>query len=139
LKSVDRMYGISDPLLAAAMDELRGDQPVQVDWDRLRSSINERAALPLARKRGRRATVLARPLPRLAIAASVAFALWIGPGVYQDVFGPPVLASVAAPVVDHDELLVQALGGELSEHEFRLLVTGRANPEVLLAVAIGAR
>jgi hypothetical protein len=134
---VERRDDISDPVLAAAMAELRGERG-DVDWDRLLQSINERAALPLARRRRPQSSLFLRSLMPIALAASVAFALWLGPGVYENVFGTSSSAEFAA-TVDQDAILRQALGSDLSEHEFRLLVTGRSTPEVLLAVAIGDR
>jgi len=130
-----RVDGIADPLLAAAMEELRHEAPYNVDWERLRTSIGERAALPLARRRAPRKSFAARSAGLLAMAASVAFALWVGPDVYQNLFVASPAAEYTA-IVD-DDVLVEALTSDLSEQEMLRLVTG--SPEVLLAVAIGPR
>lgn len=126
--------GISDPLLASAFDDLREDDRYEVDWERLRSTINSRAELALARRRTHRRSFARRSLVPLTAAASIAFALWIGPGLYQGAFDP-VVSDYAAAV--DDDVLMQALMGDLTEQELLRLVNG--NPEVLLAVAIGPR
>jgi hypothetical protein len=131
----DRGEGISDPLLAAAMEELRDEVPHEVDWERLRTTINDRAALSLARRRAPRRTFASRSFATVALAAGVAFALWIGPEVYQDLFQPEVTTQYVNAV--DEEVLVEALTGDLSEQELLRLVSG--SPEVLLAVAIGSR
>jgi hypothetical protein len=137
VKLEDRRDEIADPLLLAAFEDLRQEMPEGVDWGGLRAAINDRAALPLARRRARRGSFINRRFLPVAIAASVAFALWAGPGIYDQALGPR--AGAAAAAIDSEEILVRALGSDISEYEFRLLVTGRANPEVLLAVAVGTR
>jgi anti-sigma factor RsiW len=122
-----------DPLLREALAELRAEPLPDVDWTRLRSTINARAQLPLARKRSRRTFPLPRRVVHLAVAASVLFALWLGPSVVIDRMQPSSTQSVAT--WDVDDILARALG-DLTEQEFRLLVSGRANSEDLLAFAI---
>jgi hypothetical protein len=134
----DRMDGSPDPILAAAMAELRDEVDYQVDWDQLQSSIQDRAVLHLARRRSRGRSVVARRFVPIALAASIAFALWAGPSLYQDLVDLGLRTQIAADI-DQEDILMQALGGDLSEQEFRNLVSGRANPELLLAVAVGAR
>lgn len=126
---------ISDPTLAAALADLREDTPDDVDWDRLRSSINEKAAITLARKRARKMVLRRRPLLPMAAAAMIAFALWMSPGILSNLSAPGPFAETNVPI-DEEQLLVEVLDGDLTEQEFRLLVTGRAYPEVLLAFAI---
>jgi hypothetical protein len=72
----------------------------------------------------------------VALAASVAFALWIGPSIYEEVVDTAPAAGGYAANVD-DALLMEALTADLSEQELLRLVNG--SPEVLLAVAIGSR
>lgn len=131
----DRQDTVMDPTLAAAMAELRAEPLPEVDWDRLRRSINERAELPLARRRGGRARWLPRPLVPIAVAASIAFGLYLGPGVMEEMRVQDPSAQIAIDF-DEERILSEALGGDLTEQEFRLLVTGRSNPEHLLAFAI---
>lgn len=123
-----------DPLLASALGELRDDLQLDVDWNELRMSINDRAALPLARRRTKRSPFARRSVGVLAAAASIAFALWAGPSLYRSTveFNVPVVAAT----VD-DEVLMEALTGDLTEGELIRLVYG--SPEVLLTVAISPR
>jgi hypothetical protein len=136
----DRRDRIADPVLADAFEGLRAERPDCPDWERLRRSINERAALPLGRRRRGRTAGLrraSRALVPLAVAAGVAYALWMGPSVIDEVLTPEPGLELASDF--DDDMLVHALGGDLTEQEFRLLVTGRANPELLLAFAISER
>ncbi|MEX2572404.1 MAG: hypothetical protein WD737_13985 [Gemmatimonadota bacterium] len=132
----ERRDQVSDPVLEAALAELRSDVPDDVDWGALRQSINERAQLALARRRVRRSHPTFRAVARLAVAASIAFALWMGPGLVNQVLDP-ASSTALTEVATQDEMLAEALASDLTEQEFRLLVTGRANPEELLAFALG--
>ena len=118
-----------DPELGAALRSLEGEPPLEsVDWESLRRSIGRRAELPLAQRRRPQA----RPRPRawrpmipLAVAASIALAVWMGggPGASE----APTEEQIAAEEVFHPDL---------SEQEFRLLVSERADPEALLLIAL---
>lgn len=127
-----------DPRLAAAYGELRRESVPDVDWGRLRRSIRERAAPVLRRKQPRRLVSVSRPWVPIALAASVAFALWLGPRALMESPAADPFAEFAV-TVDDDAVLLEALVADLTEQEFRMLVTGRANPEALLAVAVGDR
>jgi hypothetical protein len=129
---------ITDPLLAAAMQELREEAPPSADWDRLRTSINGSAALPLRRRRWRRNALSPRGLIPLAAAAGLAFVLWVSPALVERAL-PPGYGDVIALEFDDEEILVRALDDDLSDDEFHLLVTGRSNPEVLLSFAVAGR
>ncbi len=126
---------ISDPLLAAVMDDVRRESSRDVDWDRLHDAITSSAALPLARRRSHRRSFASRSFMPVAIAASVAFMLFIGPSVYEGVFETPPVVEFATNV--DEDVLMHALTGDLSEQELLRLVNG--SPEMLLAVAIGSR
>lgn len=130
-----------DPQIAEALRALHREPPLEeVDWEALRGCIRDRAALPLARRR-RQATTpprWVRPLLPLAVAASVALALWVGTEL--GAVRPDAVAvgdSASAPVVQPS--VEAAFGADLSEQEFRLLVTGRADPEELLLIALDER
>lgn len=111
-----------------------GEPPMdEVDWESLRRSIAARAEIPLARRRAARPAAgggRARPrrLVSLAVAAVLAAAVWLGelPGISRGTTGA---VSTSAQI---DEVLRL----DLTEQEFRLLVTGRAEPEALLAIAV---
>ncbi len=129
---------IGDPLLAEIMADLRDEPGPAVDWDRMHASIMRGAELPLARRRTRRRSFGTRSFAPVAVAASVAFALWVGPGIYEDVFLAPPTLEIADNVTNVDEeVLRRALTSDLSERELLQLVNG--SPEMLLAVAISAR
>ncbi|MEX2581937.1 MAG: hypothetical protein WD766_01610 [Gemmatimonadota bacterium] len=133
-----RGEGVADPVLAAAMAELRKDVPKDVDWDGLRRSVSEQAELILARRRVRIWNIVPRPLVPIAVAASIAFALWAGPSLFTQLTSGTGPTEVAVEI-DEEQILLDALGADLTEQEFRLLVTGRADPDALLAFAIGDR
>lgn len=127
---------ILDPLLAAVMDDVRREGDREVDWDGLHGAITSSAALPLARRRSHRRSFASRSFMPVAVAASVAFMLFIGPSVYEGIFEAPPVVEEFATNVDED-VLMHALTGDLSEQELLRLVNG--SPEMLLAVAIGSR
>ncbi|MBW3629095.1 MAG: hypothetical protein KY464_07325 [Gemmatimonadetes bacterium] len=127
-----------DPEIAAALRMIEIDPPVaDVDWDALRSSIVARAELPLAQRRKRSAQLSrwTRPLIPLAAAASIALAAWVNGEI-----GPaPRSGSVVA---DNADLVAPGITPEdvfqadVSEQEFRLIVSGRANTDALLQLAV---
>jgi hypothetical protein len=133
----DRHEEVADEWLNAALVDLRREVPANVDWDGLHHSIHDRAELVFARRR-KNAAAVRRPFIPLALAAGLALMLWSGPALLQRVTSEtPAIA--AAVEFDSEAILREALGGDLTEQEFDLLVTGRAYPEVLLAVAIDNR
>jgi hypothetical protein len=127
-----------DPEIAAALRMIESEPPVaEVDWNALRSAIVARAELPLAQRRTRSARLgrWTRPLVPLAAAASIALAAWV-----NGIIGPGTLST---PIADGDpELVAPAVTPEdvfqadVTEQEFRLLVSGRADADALLRVAI---
>lgn len=126
-----------DPLVGEGLRLLQGEPPLdQVDWVGLRSAIGERAALPLARRRSRqeRRHPWRVSLIPLAVAASIGLAVWVGTEVRD-----PSGATVAEGVAGEPRQTVTAeevFGADVSEQEFRLLVSGRADPDGLLALAV---
>jgi len=129
---------IADPLLAAALADLRSEAMEGVDLEALRRRIVARAELEMARRRARRWGFLPQPLVPIAAAASIALALWAGPGIVANLAGGGQELEFAAEI-DEEQILLDALGSDISEQEFRLLVTGRANPEALLAFVVSGR
>lgn len=116
-----------DPELSAALRSLEGEPPLEsVDWESLRRSIRMRAELPLARRRAGqvRRQRMWRPMIPLAAAASIALAVWLG--------GTGSTERTTEGRLSAEE----AFHPDLSEQEFRLLVSGRANPEELLLIAL---
>lgn len=128
-----------DPRLAEALR--RADPPPPddtVNWAAMRTAIAARAEIPLARLRfaaapprrarsgfWRRAVAIAP----IAAAAGVAALLWIGaPDAFRDQDAPDEAGLTT---------LERAFGHDLSEQEFRMIVSGRADPEALLLVAAG--
>lgn len=115
--------------------EIDRDIP-EPDWVRLRTSIVRRGRPVLARKaRLAQHPWLAKATP-LATAAGIALVLWFVPQV-----GPDGVFAAGADSVRDEQLLdetqvIEALEEDISEAEFRLLVSGRANPEAMLAVAV---
>jgi hypothetical protein len=138
VSQLDKRDEIEDPLLAEVMAELRGEAGPDIDWDGMHASIMRNAELPLARRRARGRSFGTRSFAPVAVAASIAFALWVGPGVYEEVFLAPPTLEIADNVTNVDEdVLMRALTSDLSEQELLQLVNG--SPEMLLAVAISAR
>jgi hypothetical protein len=128
-----------DPQIGAALRALHREPPLEeVDWEALRGSIRDRAALPMARRRKRAAAPprWVRPLLPLAVAASVALALWIGTELGEGRLDTIAVERSAAPAAAEPSV-EEVFGADLSEQEFRLLVSERANPDELLLVAVG--
>ena len=129
---------LRDPDIAAALRMIEAEPPLdEVDWESLRSAIVARAELPLAQRRTRSARLAnwTRPLVPLAAAASIALAVWVnGLGVPDSATAPIAEGNVEAirPAVTPEDVF-QA---DLTEQEFRLLVSGRANAEEILLVAL---
>ena len=118
-----------DPELGAALRSLEGEPPLEsVDWEKLRRSISTRAELPLAQRRrgpAKRGPLGWRRMIPLAAAASIALAVWMGgSGDPSQTRGEERLS---AEEVFHPDV---------SEQEFRLLVSGRSDPEELLLIAL---
>lgn len=133
--SMDRLDQVPDPLLAGAFEELRQDAPSNVDWEGMHRSIHDRAELVFARRKHQRTRHTRRQFMPVALAASIALALWSGPALIERITADRAGVEVAAGI-DSEAILREALGGDLTDQEFDLLVTGRAYPEALLAVAI---
>jgi hypothetical protein len=101
----------------------------EVDWDALRAGIRTRAELPLARRRraarARATPRWLRPLVPAALAAGIAltFVMRGGPGDAED---------------DAFDLLAveQAVHADVSDPEFRLMITGMNDADELLAIAV---
>lgn len=129
-----------DPRLAEALRRAEPDLAEDaVDWASMRASITARSEVPLARlrvearsarrpRRGLRRPALA--LAPLAAAAGVAALFWIA---------SPESPRDGSPRQDAAGLttLEEAFGHDLSEQEFRTIVSGRSDPEALLLVAAG--
>lgn len=133
----DRHDEFADAWLTAALLELR-EVPDDVDWDGLHQSIHDRAELVFARRGKQRVPIVRRPFVPLALAASLALTLWSGPAIVDRITGGSVPA-IAVVDLDSEAILREALSEDLTEQEFNLLVTGRSNPEVLLAAAVDRR
>ena len=127
---------LRDPEIAAALRLVEAEPPLhEVDWEALRSTIVARAELPLAQRRARSARLArwTRPLVPLAAAASIALAVWVnGLGAPESPIAE-VTPEAAAPAAGSLEDVFQA---DVSEQEFRHMVSGRANAGDYLMVAI---
>jgi hypothetical protein len=127
-----------DPEIAAALRMIELDPPVaEVDWEALRSSIVARAELPLAQRRTRSARLgrWTRPLVPLAAAASIALAAWVNGAIGPAPGSAPLVADngdFVAPAVTPED----AFRAEVTEQEFRLIVSGRADTDALLQLAV---
>ena len=123
-----------DSVLRDLLADLEHDLP-EPDWVNLRTSIVHQARPVLARKaRLAQYPWLAKATP-LATAAGIALLLWFVPQV-----GPGGEFGTAAygggdDLVDETQV-IEALADDITDAEFRLLVSGRGNPEAMLAVAV---
>ena len=126
---------LRDPEIAAALRLIDSEPPLQeVDWDALRSSIVARAEMPLARRRTRSARLArwTRPLVPLAAAASIALAVWV-----NGLRAPEApIAEGTGDAVTPATSVEDVFQADVSEQEFRHLVSGRANASDYLLVAI---
>ncbi|CAN5584143.1 hypothetical protein BH24GEM3_BH24GEM3_14520 [soil metagenome] len=129
-----------DPQLQVALRALGEEPPVeQVDWEALRRSVNERAELPLARRRRAARSATAhrwlRPLIPTAAAAGLVLAVFFGMRAPEDSrIAPPDAEAPQIGFVSAEE----ALRADLPDDEFILLVSGMANSEELLRLAVEA-
>ena len=129
---------LRDPEIAAALRMIESEPPLQeVDWDALRSSIVARAEMPLARRRTRSARLArwTRPLVPLAAAASIALAVWVN-GLDAPGSGTAPVAEGGAEIVAPTASPEAVFQADLTEQEFRHVVSGRANAGDYLMVAI---
>ena len=129
---------LRDPEIAAALRMIESEPPLQeVDWDALRSSIVARAEMPLARRRTRSARLArwTRPLVPLAAAASIALAVWVN-GLGRSEPGTAAIAESGTEFVGPSATPEDVFQADLTEQEFRHVVSGRANADSYLLVAI---
>lgn len=124
-----------DPQLADALRTYGEPPAAEVNWQALRSSINERAELPLARRRHERKQKSQvrwlRPLVPLAAAAGVALAL----GLNVIGSGPDAEPQDGTQATGIRPLVEEVLGAQISESEFDLLFGGSSTDALLLAAA----
>lgn len=120
-----------DPLLRAALTDLEPQPPMaEVDWEALHHSIHDQAALPLARRRRAARWGWARPVIPAAMAAGLALFVFFG------IRGP---ADPLGAFEERPEGFVsaeEALHADISDDEFILLVSGLADADALLLLAV---
>ena len=130
---------LRDPEIAAALRMIEAEPPLaEVDWDALRSTIVARAELPLAQRRTRSARLArwTRPLVPLAAAASIALAVWVNGLGHTDPGTAPIAADAESEIVAPTATPEDIFQADLTEQEFRHVVSGRATADALLLVAI---
>jgi len=116
-----------DPELGAALRDATGDQANGMDWTRLRGAINAGASAELARRRRRpRTRVFAVPA---TIAAGFALFVLVVRAPEQGL--TPSFQSSAAGQLSIEELL----DADVSEGQFRALVSGADEANELLSIA----
>jgi hypothetical protein len=123
-----------DPILAVGYSELRRETINEPDWNQMRRAIAKRADPLLRHRRANKFVRMARPVMPLALAASVAFSLWIGPSVLADFMADG--STEFSTSLTSEDGLVKVLDGNVTDQEALRLVTGRANPDEWLAFAI---
>ena len=129
----------NDAALDRALREIYPPAPLTLDQAAdLRARIRARAELPLARRRRAAEVTVAtrwgRRIAPFAAAASLAFGVWFGSYSGSGDAAGMMFADVREMIGASDEELLRA---EVSEQDFRLLVSGRADPDGLLLIAIG--
>lgn len=145
---------VPDPQIGAALRALSGEPPVEaVDWEALRHSIGDAAALPLARLRtadrapapavARPMVAKRRPMPRwartlvpLAAAAGIAGVAWVAVPHPGGSGQPESYVASATSTIEAPLNTEEILKADVSDQEFHLLVTGRTNPDELLLLAL---
>jgi hypothetical protein len=126
----DKMF-TRDPALGAALAEATRDPSDEhVDWAGLRSAINARASLELTRRRARRRRVLIA-IPA-SLAAGIALVVLVSRAPGRSDLGPPA-SSVAGAETSIDELL----DANVSDGQFRALLSGANEANDLLSIAAG--
>jgi hypothetical protein len=128
---------IPDPRLAAALRWAEGEAPVnEVDWEALHGAIHARAELSVARRRRTRQRARwTRSLVPLAVAAGIGGAALVGGTLRDRTQSAPLRTATADPAVSAEEVLTS----NLTDEEFRLLVTSRSDPDGMLRMAIDER
>ena len=115
-----------DEALGAALGGVAGHaSDARVDWGALRSVINTRAASELARRRARRTRM--RFLLPASVAASIALFVVVARAPQQ----PPAMPTAPSSQVSIEQLL----DANVSDGEFRALLTGATEIDDLLAIA----
>lgn len=123
-----------DPRLRHALGSLDEPPLEAVDWERLRGSIRERAALPLARRRREQQRPARRWLrPLVPAAAAAALALVIGSYVAGPT--PEPAAEPIATATGFRPVVEEVLGIPLSEEELDLLF-GPVSADMLVVAAL---
>ena len=126
----DKMF-TRDPALGAALAEATHDlSDERVDWAGLRSAISARASVELTRRRARRRRVLIA-IPA-SLAAGIALFVLVSRAPGRSDLGVPA-NSVAGAETSIDELL----GVNVSDGQFRALLSGANDADDLLAIAAG--
>jgi hypothetical protein len=123
-----------EPRLQQALASLDEPPAAQVEWDRLRASIHERAELPLARRRRdqRSGTRWLRPMLPAAMAAGLA--LFVGTRLFSPAPADTDVARADTPTGFHP-VVEQVLGSEISEFELDLLF-GQIDADMLVVAAV---
>ena len=119
-----------DATVRDALTDIAGDpRPAQPDWAELRGAINARAASELGRRR------LQRRRTRFVIPASLAagIALFMVVSRLPDRTVAPSVHDTGAAQVSIDDLL----DANVSDGQFRALVSGASDANDLLSIAAG--
>jgi len=119
-----------DPALRDALTDIAGDsRHAQPDWTQLRGAINARATSELGRRR------LQRRRTRFVIPASLAagIALFMVVSRLPDRTVAPSVHDTGAAQVSIDDLL----DANVSDGQFRALVSGASDANDLLSIAAG--
>jgi hypothetical protein len=119
-----------DPELASALADAAGDGEANADWAGLRRGIHARAASELARRRHSRFRL--RVFIPASLAAGLALFVLVAHAPHQATVVPSAQTAIAG-TTSIDELL----DANLSDGQFRALVSGAGDANDLLSIAAG--
>ena len=126
----DEMF-TRDPALGDALAEAAADpMHERVDWSGLRHAINARASLELTRRRSR------RRLMRIAIPAGIAAGLALTVLVTRAP-EPTDVGNLTHSIVGAETSIDELLDANVSDRQFRALLSGAGEANDLLSIAAG--
>jgi anti-sigma factor RsiW len=123
-----------DPELRQALASLGTPPFDDVDWARLRGSIHERAAMPLARRRRSQRSTQGWTRPMIPVAAAAGFALVVSTSLFWP-SGQTGDGAVAEVPGEFRPVVEQVLGARITDLELDLLF-GQVSADMLVVAAV---
>jgi hypothetical protein len=123
-----------DPELRELLGALDAPPAAEVDWERLRASVNERAELPLARRRRTQRSGSRWLRPVLPAAAAAALAAIVATQIFRTE-PAGVEAGNGDVAIGFHPVVEEVLGTSITEMEMDLLF-GQVSADMLVVAAV---